>query len=243
MKIIRPEIFRNCKNIIAATSTKIENSNKSEFGFNLSFKVGDDENLVNSNRKKFADAIGINLEQIANLDQIHSNKIIITNQSGNICSGDALISATPNIFISVTTADCVPILLFDETKNIVAAIHAGWKGTELKITSETIKTLISEFSVSPKNLKAYIGASASKCCYNVSEKVAKKFSKEVVEFYNSSFYVDLKKENKMQLLSHGLKESQIEISNDCTICNLDFHSFRRDKEKSGRMISLIGIKN
>ena len=51
MKIIRPEIFRNCKNIIAATSTKIENSNKSEFGFNLSFKVGDDENLVNSNRK------------------------------------------------------------------------------------------------------------------------------------------------------------------------------------------------
>ena len=242
MEIIRPEIFSDFGNVIAAVSTKKSDNQKNKYGFNLSLKVGDDENLVLENRNSFANQIGINFNDVAHLDQIHSNYITIANKGGNCGNFDAIITNKENVFVAVTIADCVPILLFAPDKKICAAIHAGWRGSVSKITTETLKVMKLNFNVDVRKIKAFIGPSASKCCYNVNAETAEKFSSENVEFINQTYYVDLKKSNMNELLDFGVSKNNILISDYCTICNENFQSFRRDKNNSGRMMALIGVK-
>lgn len=240
MKIIIPEIFKNFKNVVAAVSTKTTNDVNSQFGFNISFKVGDDEKIVLQNRKYFANLIGIDFDKIAFADQIHSDKIIEAKNSGNLGEFDSIYTIKENLFVSVTIADCVPILLYCEEQNISAAIHAGWKGSSEKITTKTILKMIEKYKINPEKIYAFIGPSAGKCCYKVNTDVASKFDKCVVESINNDYYVDLKQSNKNEMEKIGVKN--ISVSENCTICNLNLHSYRRDKKQSGRMMALIGVK-
>ncbi len=158
---------------------------------------------------------------------------------------DALITNQKNIMLTILTADCVPILLFDKKEKVVASIHAGWRGTKQEIVIKTIKKMQEQFHSNPKDILASIAPSIGKCCYEVDWSVTEHF-KDIKNAYidrGEKQMLDLPYINRVQLLKAGLNENNIEMSNICTACEVDnYFSYRKERGCSGRFMSMIGLK-
>lgn len=185
--------------------------------------------------------------QLTTAKQIHSARVLDAcgRKGEQIGEGDAIISAEPGVAIGIRTADCVPILLADPETRLVAAVHAGWRGTAANIIPATIEALRSH-GCQPKNLCVAIGPSIGSCCYEVSADVARKFDSwrstgvdgEKSTLDLPAIKLDLPAINETQLLEAGVR--QIWKSGECTYCNPErFFSFRREKEQAGRMLSFV----
>jgi len=157
---------------------------------------------------------------------------------------DALITNQKNIMLTILTADCVPILLFDKRKKVIASIHAGWRGTEKEIVSKTVKKMQEIFNSNPKDILAGVAPSIGKCCYEVDWSVSKYF-KDIENAYidkGEKQMLDLPLINKKQLINSGLDEKNIELSNICTACEVkNYFSYREEKGCSGRFMSMIAL--
>jgi len=180
------------------------------------------------------------------LNQVHGDNVVILDkppETNMQISGDSIITNIENFSIGVKTADCLPILLTNESSSFVGAVHAGWRGTFYKIICKTIDKIEVNFKVKPKDIIAVIGPSIADCCFEVGGDLYKKFVKNFPDF-NSCFSetesqkrIDLKKINTLLLEKMGVRE--IEVLSECTKCNLNFYSYRRDKSKSQNQISKI----
>jgi YfiH family protein len=217
--------------------------NLGPFHFNISYNVGDDSERVTANRRRLFNDMGIPIDRIAIPCQVHGSNIFIAANPGTYAECDALITNRSELFLTLTVADCLPIFLFDPISKSIAAVHAGWRGSQLKILDRTIKTMIDKYRVNPTNICAFIGPSAGVCCYEVGDDVVAQFDKEYVRKCNTQkYYLDVKRFNKDILLLNGLIGQNIEVSEYCTICNPKlFHSYRRDGKNSGRMLGIIGM--
>jgi polyphenol oxidase len=211
---------------------------------NLGFSSGDDLDTIKQNRKIFFDSLGISEDHLAWSKLVHGNKVLVARGpvKGEGC--DAVITNVPGVFCSVSIADCTPVLIYDKTSKAVAAIHAGWRSTASEIVMETINAMKDNYGTKGEDCLAFIGACISEVAFEVGEEVAEQFDSDV-KYFNSikqKFFVDLKKENKKQLMQMGVKENNIEISPYCTVINNDkFFSYRKEKGKTGRMLALIGV--
>jgi polyphenol oxidase len=240
--IIHSELFDRESSLQFGMSTRIGGVSPEPLGMNLSFNVGDDEQNVRTNRALFFDALDIPLNELALQGQVHSTTVKIVEAPGMFPECDALITHAHRVFLCVSIADCVPVFVFDKKNRVVAGIHAGWRGTAGKIVGKTLEILQREFSCNPVDLLAYIGPAASACCYSVGEEVASQFDGAFVHCNDGRQFVDLKSANRAQLLAYGVGHDAIEISPLCTITEPTLHSYRRDKERSGRMMGVIGIR-
>lgn len=210
---------------------------------NLAFHVEDNEINVIKNRKNLALKLGYNYEDLIYMNQIHSANIIVVDENSPklVDNCDSIITRSKNLPLMVMVADCIPILMFDDKKGIIAAIHAGRNSTFLEIAKKTAEVFIEKFSSNPEDINVVFGASIQKCCYEVSEDLSKivenSFGKEFVE----NNYIDLQGINKKQLNDLGIKN--IEISNICTKCgDKPYFSYRKDK-KTGRFAGIIILKD
>lgn len=213
---------------------------------NLGFSSGDDLDIVKQNRKLFFDGLGISEDDIAWSKLVHGNKVLIADRPIKAEGCDAVITNKPNVFATVSIADCTPVLIYDPKQKTCAAIHAGWRGTAAKIVTETLNAMQSNYGTKGEDCIAFIGACIGEKNFEVGEEVAEQFHAGVKRFdpEKKKYFIDLKKENKKQLLRFGLKESNIEISKFCTIADNDkFFSYRKEKGVTGRMLAVIGIKN
>lgn len=233
-------------------TTKFGGSSIAQFSsLNLSFKVGDRKNIVASNRSILAKTLEIPEEKILFPDQCHTNHIKVVEAGTSLQDlpeTDALITQTTGLCLCVLTADCVPVLLFDPKEKVVAAIHAGWRGTVGRIVPRTIERMVKSFSSRPENIVAAIGPSISQRNYEVGNEVAEKFH---VFFHDKpsiikkkkeggKYHIDLKEANKELLLRNGVKDKNLEISEKCTFDMPDlFFSARRDGLQSGRFATGI----
>ena len=148
--------------------------------------------------------------------------------------GDALVTRTPGVAVSIRTADCFPILLADPETRAVAAIHAGWRGTAAGVVATTLDRMRSEFGTEPGNVLAAIGPGIGACCYEVGIEVARQFGMA------QAGKLDLAVENRNQLIAAGVQPDKIELVGGCTFCHpAQFFSWRRDHDRAGRMISFI----
>jgi len=186
-------------------------------------------------------------------NQTHSDHIVVIdeqNQSGwesmesaiNDC--DALITNQKNLMLTILTADCVPVLLFCPKKNVISAIHAGWKGTEQQITLKALHKMIEAFEVKAEDIIASIAPSILGCCYEVSKEVALKFEAypNAYKIKNETYWLNLPLINQLQLESIGVKTENIEQSGICTACHSDkYFSYRKECGCSGRFMSMIGL--
>jgi YfiH family protein len=177
---------------------------------------------------------------VVTLHQIHSARVVSNRGAASRQeNADALVENTPGVAIGVKTADCVPVLLADPVRRAVAAIHAGWRGTARSIVQAAIRSMGTEFGTRPEDIHAAIGPSIGPCCYEVGPDVASQFG--VVA--NGRVYLNLPYLNARQLEGAGVLADNISTSSECTRCNSDeYHSFRRDREAAGRMISWIRIR-
>lgn len=243
MEIVRSKIFSQFPELLFAISTSRGGASDGKFNLNLSFNVGDLPENVKENRRRFYAALGIPEDQIVYTQQQHTNNVVVCSSADVYPNCDSLITNTPQLYLSISAADCNPVMLYDPATKTVAGIHAGWRGTLAGIVKNTVAKMREHCNVTPADVIAFIGPSAGKCCYEVGEEVALKFSEECREKKSGAKYLlDLKRVNMIQLLENGVQESHIEVHPDCTIHNDLYHSYRRDGKASGRMHAIIGLK-
>lgn len=184
------------------------------------------------NRTEIIKGMGLDNLRFIGANQTHSVNIAIVdaNSPSVIDNTDALITDCPGIAIYILTADCVPVLLHDSKKNIIAAIHAGWRGTANQIVSKTITTMIDKYRSNPCDIQAVIGPHIHSCCYEVGLEVAQAIGEKYIETYstNERPMISLFKANKAQLLEMGIDENNITTDTRCTCCN-NLPSCRRFK--------------
>ena len=225
-----PEIFKNLKNLILATSKK---------------RDGNLENDLEA-RKNFLAKFSLKSEDLIFLKQIHSKKIIFIEKGKKFSRvGDGMITKEKGIALGIFSADCLPIFIYDPKKKIIGLLHAGWKGSLEGIARKAIKIFKKEGS-NPKDILVYIGPSISGKCYEISKERAEIFSKKFPKFKskiikkrNKKYFLDLKKLNKLIFIEEGVLPKHIQISKTCTFCNKNYFSFRREKKLSGEMLSIF----
>lgn len=241
--LIVPEIFSGYPNVRSGMSTMQGGGKNTGFEMNLSYHVGDDPERVELNRAVFFSYVGISKNELAIPLQSHSVNVHRVEMPGEYENCDGLMTNARGVALTVAVADCVPILLFDPMNNVIGAIHAGWRGTAKSIIKRALVRMQDEYKTDMKDVLAFIGPSAGLCCYEVSEEVAVKFENKIVSYDTTKAFIDLKKENALQLQEHGLVPGNIEVSKHCTICEKQlFHSFRRDGKRAGRMMAVICMK-
>lgn len=242
-KIIYSNLLKKFPELVFGFSTKTGGVSADPYCLNLSVSVGDDLNNVKLNRKIFFNELGIKEDHVTFQKQIHSMKINYSGKPVYFKDGcDAIYTDKKNNFLAVGVADCIPVFLYEPCKKVIAGIHSGWKGTHGKILTLTIEELLKKFNIDTSRLIAYIGPGISQEKYDVGEDVGKLFDDDVKYYKNGKYYLDLKKDNYNQLIKAGVKKENIEVSELCTYKEKDLlHSYRRDREKSGRMLGVIGM--
>jgi len=243
--------FKKYDTLLHAISTKIT---QMPYAFSLALHTGEEERSIVANRNILAKA----LESSSPLhfivaNQTHSDHIKIIDNSVSrgwksnldaIEDCDALITNLSNVVLTILTADCVPILLYDPVQQVVAAVHAGWKGSKAQIVKKTVRKMIHTFDTNPTDIQVGIAPSIGACCYEVGEDVAKYFFDTPLAYKQKEekYMLNLPYVNKQQLLECGVKESHIEMSHICTACNVEhYFSYRKEQGCSGRFMSMIAL--
>jgi YfiH family protein len=144
---------------------------------NLGFTDWDERERVTANRQKFLASLGARKMPLITVRQFHSDVIhVAAAPAGEAPKADALITATPGLLLGVQTADCVPILLADTKQRVVAAIHAGWRGTLARIAVKTLGRMRMEFGTRASDVVAALGPAIGSGCYEVGPEVAQSFA-------------------------------------------------------------------
>jgi YfiH family protein len=213
---------------------------------NLSDKNGDREEFVSKNRKAVADTFGFESSRLILLDQMHQDRILLLEKPiatlPSPLEYDALITNSPNSFLGILTADCLPIFVVDQKKKVIAAIHAGRQGTALDITAKALRKMGEEFGCLLEDLLIAIGPSIGPFCYEIDEKV---FQQEWKPFSTQKgagkWAVDLNRINIAQMKAEGIQEEKIFRIDLCTHCHSDLYFSYRKEGRTGRQLSFIGI--
>ena len=191
-------------------------------------------NMKNSmpGRNSFFKLLGIDESRIYSCCQSHSKRVLdIKNGSPKKYSSfkaDGLITETMDAVLTVTVADCLPLFIIDRTKSVFGILHSGWKGTGIILNA--ISIFRSKYNCRPEDLQIIIGPGIGSCCYEVEkaryESFRSQFGSQSVKTAGKQFYLDLKNANIGLLHESGI--DHIAVVRDCTFCNQDLASFRRD---------------
>lgn len=242
-ELIYYKIFSGFENVVAFTSTR------KTFDIKNPRFTGDSPEIYSQNRILLAEKLMIKPDQLVFPRQTHTNCIAEINEipKSEIKETDALVTDKTGICLCVQTADCVPILLFDPVNNIIAAVHAGWRGTVKKIAEITVQKMVLQYHSSPENIIAAIGPSIGPEIYEVGDEVVEEVRKSIpnsgtlLHKKNSGkYHVNLWEANRQVLLNNGLSEKNIEILGECSFTeNGKYFSARKDGTDTGRMVSGI----
>ncbi len=242
-------------------STRIGGVSEGIFeSLNLGMNRGDDEDKVTKNWSIFLESCGIYTDSFVCGQQVHENRVaIVTKENAHpaykqpeLIKADGYVTKDAGVPVAIFTADCTPLLLADEVGGVVGAIHCGWRSTVSDIEKNAIDAFITLGS-EPENIKASMGPAIGKCCFEVGKEVIDA-AKNLIgampeELYSESinqgkYMLDLQGVIKIRLLQLGLKEENIEIINECTMCNTDkYWSHRGTAGIRGSQANVIMIPN
>ena len=203
-------------------------------GFSLKKKI---------NRYSLAKEVGFNPSYLVNPHQVHSSNISICSKPGEILECDGVFTEKSNIVCSIQVADCLPLFFAHRSECVFGLVHAGWRGLVNNIILES-GFLLRKHGFNLSEYEIVIGPSIQSCCFEVRDDIIDNFSKRYVKKTEHRKYkVDLQKFAFDKCLDIGFKSNNIIQMNECTFCNSKkYYSFRKEGEKSGRMIGLIGTK-
>ena len=183
------------------------------------------------------------------LNQIHSDILHIVDEvPEDVLSGDALLTNRRGLLLVVKTADCLPVLIVEPKTNALAAVHCGWRSISQMLIRKVILSLENHFLCDPSCLLVALGPCIGEACYEVGEDVKQKFEKAGI-FHDvflphsqleGKYFLNLRMATRHQLLDSGVDDSNISSVDLCTHCEGSLLSYRRSKQKEGRMLSFIG---
>lgn len=189
--------------------------------------------------------------------QTHTNNVVVINEDNldnELQDVDGVITKLKGIALTIATADCQSIILYDKKNEVIGNIHSGWKGTLNKILSNGINLMIKEFSSNVEDIIVCIGPSIMGCCFEVDKDVVDMFNNNFTDIEKfirlgeikdgiQKYYIDTVEINKRELINLGILEENIYLSNVCTKCSSDtYYSYRVDGQDSGRNVTLISMK-
>ena len=228
-----------------------------DFAGNASYEEKKEE--VEKGFKLLSEEFKFDVKDICRPKQTHTDRVekiedgdegIYIQKFDNV---DGFVTDKKNKVLMLGFADCTPLLFYDTVKNVIGNTHSGWKGTLQSIAVKTVKKMQEEYNSKPEDIICCIGPHIRKCHFEVDEDVKELFDNKfknlecinsVIEYNteNDKYYIDTAKINKQILLNIGLKEENIIDSNICTVCNSDIcHSYRAEKEHSGRAVTIIEL--
>ncbi|MBF1523138.1 MAG: peptidoglycan editing factor PgeF [Prevotella salivae] len=259
--MIVPELYEYhlAKDVRAFSSMRRGGVSTGSFcAFNINEFCGDNFDNVVENRRLLATELGITPDNIVMVHQVHDTRCLLIDEAWFQCSAemrrqategyDAILTKLPNVCIGVSTADCIPVLLYDPEHRAIAAVHAGWRGTVQRITEKTVQRMQEVFGSCSDKLRAVIGPGISLDAFEVGDEVYARFSEEgfdmsAISRHDEKWHIDLSACNRLQLLHVGLQSDHILMSNVCTFTHVnDFFSARRLGINSGRIFSGIMLK-
>ncbi len=188
--------------------------------------------------------------QLLYLNQIHSNLIhFIDKPIQEKLKGDAIVTNLPLLLIIIKTADCLPVLIVDEKQQVIAAVHCGWRGTSKGVIRKVIQGMRERYGCLTSSLLVAMGPCIKRECYEVGDKVVRSFEKQGLstKFFSrhphnpDKFLFDLREANLAQMEELGVERGNIFMIDVCTHCCPDLDSYRRDKDKAGRLLSFVGM--
>ena len=225
---------------------------------NLGVSRGDDPDHVRENYRRFQAAIGAEGHVMAASNQVHGAVVrnLTTADLKDDTSGktgyeaDGLMTAIPGVILTVFSADCIPVLLYDPRRRVIAALHAGWRGTAAGIVTVAVGQMASVYGSDPADILAAIGPGIGQCCFETHEDVPNAMTAAmaggVLPFIqlkdNGKFAVDLKGINAKRLELAGVTPDHIAICGDCTACMRDkYWSHRIMGTQRGSMAAMIEL--
>lgn len=246
---------------IRAFSTKRGEGSGNYAGFNITHYCGDNIEHVTECRNELCSLLGIKENRLILPRQTHGCETLCIEkdffelskeeQEKLLYGIDAIITDLPRTCIGVSTADCIPILLHDSTKGVIAAVHAGWRGTVAKIVTYCIETMQKRYHCCTKDIKAIIGPGISVDSFEVGDEVYDTFTQagfameKIAKRYPATnnkekWHIDLWEANRLQMIESGIPANNIDISGICTYKqHHEFFSARRLGINSGRIFNGI----
>jgi YfiH family protein len=218
--------------------------------FNINGYCGDDEVHIAANKVALCGLLGIDSNRLVMPHQVHDCVVrrIDGPQQGVIEGVDAVMTDVPQLCIGVSTADCIPVLLYDSTHRAISAVHAGWRGTVLRIVQKAVEAMCHAYGTAPADLQAVIGPGISLDSFEVGDEVYDQFlsagfDMQPISRREAKWHIDLPMCNRLQLMEAGVPADHIQMTNICTYQQYDrYFSARRLGIQSGRIYTGILIK-
>ena len=253
------QAIKQTEKVLHAFSTRLGGVSQFPYrSLNLGLYTNDDENDVIENRKRFLRPFSVDPNCVATVKQIHSDKIVRVDENfmanpflqkiENCLEADALITNKKGIALFVNYADCVPLIFFDPKKDVISAVHAGWRGTLKGIGAKVVKEMISQFDSSPEDIIVAIGPSIGPLDFEIGLDVIEEikqhyptYTELLVPSRENHAYFDIWLANEWQLQSVGIKKENIHLARLSTMKRNDlFFSHRKSLlGETGRMGTFI----
>ena len=225
---------------------------------NLGISRGDDPDHVRENYRRFLSAVGAEGSLLAMCNQVHGTEIRNLTTADlkrdpydkATFEADGIMTAIPGVTLAVFSADCIPVLLYDPKRRVIAALHAGWRGTATGIVTAAVEQMTAVYGTDPADILAAIGPGIDKCCFETHEDVpnamTSALASDSLPFINlletGKFTVDLKGINAKRLELAGVNPDHIALCRECTCCQEEkYWSHRRQGTQRGSMASVITL--
>lgn len=242
--------------VTAFSSTRQGGYSEGRYGeFNINRYCGDSEEAIQKNRETLCQLLGIEDHSLLMPHQVHLAEIAVVDREmltlpteeilQKLDGIDALMTNEAGVCIGVSTADCIPVLLYDPIQRASCAIHAGWRGTVQRIVEKAVTRMTEVFGSDPQNLIAQIGPGIHLESFEVGDEVYQTFEKEgfpmeLISKKYEKWHIDLPECNRLQLVAAGIPETHIAVSPVCTFQQSDtFFSARKLSINSGRIFTGI----
>ena len=254
---IEPGLLAKAGVAVQGFTTRHEGVSRPPYNsLNLGTNTLDPPHNVEGNRSLLARAFGGKLEHLVTVKQVHGTDLLVIDAPNPDFAHflklecDGIVTNQPGVMIGVCVADCAPVLLLDPGKKVVAALHAGWKGTAGDICRKGVEAMQELFGCKPADILAAVGPAIGPCCYEVDRPVIDAFRSQGTGFDSfaeasgeGKWQLNLPRANALQLLKAGITDAHLAVSDLCVACTPNlFFSYRRDNGETGRQMGFIMLK-
>ena len=245
---------------MAFSSTRHGGVGKGNYAsFNINYYCGDNPEDIETNREALCQLLGVDRFHLVYPHQVHGDKVIIIDSQWleslspaekffSLEGKDAVMTNLAGVCIGVSTADCIPVLLYDADHHACCAVHAGWRGTAKRIVQKAVVCMAQAYGTSSLQLQAVIGPGISMECFEVGDEVYEQFvladfNMQLIAHRYAKWHIDLWECNRIQLMEMGVAGANIHVAGICTYTHCqDFFSARRMGINSGRIFSALMLK-
>ena len=233
----KPETFCQIESFSQATQNVVQ------YGFGT--------RVLSDDLSKWSQALAVEPQQLITLKQIHSNRVVVVDDQFDVKAvreADALVTNRTDVVLAVKSADCLPVLLFDPVKKVVAAVHAGWRGLAQQVVIETVEVMNHRFGVDVRDLHVAFGPCLQVTRFEVGDDVIEAFRQALGHYFSyeslesGKWLIDMPCTAAMGLEQLGLHAKNFYFAEQDTFTMPEvFHSYRRDAKNAGRQLNFIRL--